>query len=159
MKSFLFAVSLLLAVALAADNDFFQLGLYYDVPEEERASQRISNQRKTTWRIQHNNMRKKYHEEWGGRYRALRWNTQLEEEAHAWAQEIVKTCVNKAPGSGKNPNSWGVNSSVRGGTRSFQPVQNIMQLWENKLDKGYPLNQVMTQVLWHSKCSQDMYLL
>lgn len=96
-------------------------------------------------------MRKKYHTEFGGRYRALKWNTALEDEAHAWAEEIVQTCVNKAPGSGKNPNGWGVNANVRGATRVFQSPTNIMKLWENKLEKGYPLNQVMTQVLWRGK--------
>lgn len=153
MNNFLFALSILIAsVALSAGIDNGQLALYYDHSEDERSgSQRISNQRKVTWRVQHNNMRKKYHVEYGGRFRALRWSNALEEEAHAWAEEIVKTCVNKAPGSGKNPNGWGVNASVRGGTRNFQPVQNLMQLWENKLEKGYPLNQVMTQVLWRGK--------
>ena len=150
MKTFLFILCILVAsVAPAAGVGDNQLALYYDHSEDERSgSQRISNQRKATWRIQHNNMRKKYQVEYGGRYRALRWSNALEEEAHAWAQEIVKTCDNKAPGSGQNPNGWGVNASVRGASRYFQPVQNIMKLWENKLEKGYPLNQVMTQVLW-----------
>jgi hypothetical protein len=161
MKTVLLAISLLVAsVAMVAGGDN-KLALYYDYTEDERSgSQRgISNQRKTTWRIQHNNMRKKYQVEYGGRYRALRWNAQLEEEAHAWAEEIVKTCVNKAPGSGENPNQWGVNAAVRGGTRSFQPVQNIIKLWENKLEKGYPLNQVMTQVLWRGTNVFSLHLI
>ena len=164
MKTFLFALSLLVScVALTVDsnNDFFQLALYYDLPEEEEMrsnNQRISNQRKATWRIQHNKMRKKYQVEFGGRYKALRWNTGLEDEAHAWAQEIVKTCVNAAPGSEENPNNWGSNSAAQRGTRDFRPVQSIMKMWENTLERGYPKNRVMTQVLWRGEYSYMMLI-
>eukprot|EP00956_Cyclotella_meneghiniana_P001049 scaffold1252_cov66-Cyclotella_meneghiniana.AAC.3 len=157
MKTFLIALSLLIssvALTVVGNNDFFQLALYYDLPEEEEirsnTQQRISNQRKATWRIQHNNMRKKYQVEFGGRYKALRWNTALEDEAHAWAQEIVQTCVNAAPGSEENPNNWGFNSAAQKGTRDFRPVQSIMKMWEKTLERGYPNNKVMTQVLWRS---------
>jgi hypothetical protein len=163
MKSFVIALSLLAASLAAAggniDNevapefDEFEADEHEIQVEEINQASRslITNQRRGTWRIQHNNMRKKYHVEYGGRFKALRWNTALELEAQAWAEEIAKTCQNKAPGSGQNVHNFGVNSAVRGGSRKFQSPINVMKTWESKLDYGYPINQVMTQVLWSGK--------
>jgi hypothetical protein len=158
MKPFVLAISLLAAsVAPAAcdlDNEVAPIDfepVEYEInPDSINDSTRSlgSNQRDATWRIQHNIMRKKYQVQYGGRFRAVKWSDTLEEEALAWAKEIVKTCQNKAPGAGQNPNNFGVNSAVRGGTRIFQSPINVMKTWEKKLDLGYPGNQVMTQVLW-----------
>lgn len=157
MKPFVLAISLLAASVTAVSDIDHEVGLVDSEavpskinPEPINHSTRslISNQRKTTWRVQHNKMRKKYQVEFGGRFNAVKWSGALEDEAQAWAEEIVKTCQNKAPGAGQNPNNFGVNSSVRGGTRIFQSPINVMKTWEKKLELGYPGNQVMTQVLW-----------
>jgi len=158
MKPFVLAISLLAASVAPAASDLdnevapidFEPVEYEINPDPINDSTRSlgSNQRDATWRIQHNKMRKIYQVQYGGRFRAVNWSDALEEEAQAWAKEIVKTCQNKAPGAGENPNNFGVNSSVRGGTRIFQSPINVMKTWEKKLDLGYPGNQVMTQVLW-----------
>lgn len=104
--------------------------------------------RMATWKKVHNDMRKKYHVQYGGEFVPIKWNMELKNEAEAWAKELVSNCVNRLPGSTKNPNNYGVNSAMNSKSSIFRSPVAIMKMWENKLPLGYPANSVMTQVLW-----------
>jgi len=107
-----------------------------------------SGKRMAQWKKVHNDMRKKYHVEYGGEFTRILWNMELKKDAEVWANEIVSNCVNRAPGPTKNPNNYGVNSAMRRGQRGFQSPITVMKMWERRLPQGYPTNSVMTQVLW-----------
>lgn len=105
-------------------------------------------ERMSWWKKSHNDMRRKYHPKFGGKFVAINWNNALKKEAEAFAKKLVNNCVNRVPKSGENPHNYGVNSALKPKTRLFQNPANIMKLWENKLQYGYPTSGVFTQVLW-----------
>lgn len=157
------ALSLLIASLAAADervssslNSAAPANLVQDEygPDDEKTNLRHlqsgpnAGKRMTTWRKVHNNMRKKYHVEYGGEFTPIKWNMELKREAEIWANELVKTCVNKLPGATQNPNYYGVNSAMESGSRAFRSPVAVMKMWERKLPLGYPDNSVATQVLW-----------
>ncbi|KAL7516291.1 hypothetical protein ACHAWX_001321 [Stephanocyclus meneghinianus] len=145
-------VSSLNHVQTEADIDFLEFDVA-DTEEPNRLGRSLQNgpnagKRMATWKKAHNDMRRKYHELYGGEFVPLTWNMELKNDAETWAKQLVKTCANKSPGAGENPNDYGVNSAMRSGQRNFQSPITIMNMWEKKLTLGYPKNSVMTQVLW-----------
>eukprot|EP00579_Thalassiosira_antarctica_P032265 CAMPEP_0201994544 /NCGR_PEP_ID=MMETSP0905-20130828/2346_1 /ASSEMBLY_ACC=CAM_ASM_000554 /TAXON_ID=420261 /ORGANISM="Thalassiosira antarctica, Strain CCMP982" /LENGTH=229 /DNA_ID=CAMNT_0048549531 /DNA_START=167 /DNA_END=856 /DNA_ORIENTATION=- len=96
------------------------------------------------WLTAHNTRRKFYQEDYGVSYRPLKWSVGLRELADDWAEDLARNCQNRAPTS-----EYGVNSQ-RHESGVVPPAEETLQLWENKLGKGYPANQVMTQVLWRA---------
>ncbi|KAL3788132.1 hypothetical protein HJC23_005470 [Cyclotella cryptica] len=157
MKTITFAISLLLVsvVAVSEKQDHATVKASNTINHHEQSGRRAQNgpnagKRMATWRKAHNDMRRKYHVEFGGTFKSVKWNMELKNHAEKWAKEIVKTCVNRTPKSGQNPNDYGVNSAVKTGTRGFQNPITVMKTWEKKLPLGYPKNSVMTQVLWRN---------
>jgi hypothetical protein len=164
MKTITFALALLVASVAATEHQVSSINNAeadeaqdldeYDSADTEKSNlRRLQNgpnaaKRMAAWKKAHNDMRKKYHEEFGGEFVPINWNMELKQEAEAWAKQLVTNCVNRAPGSTMNPNNYGVNSAMRSGQTAFQNPVNVMEVWEKKLPLGYPANSVMTQVLW-----------
>jgi hypothetical protein len=168
MKAVTVALSLVLATL--ASSEFATLNsanpdadLIVDIlPEEEEQDHSSSNnlrsrylqsgpnaaKRMATWRKVHNQARKKYQVQYGGTFTPLKWNMELHDQAELWAQQLVTDCVNRLPGSSKNPNNYGVNAAMNSKSTVFRSPYAVMKNWENKLQYGYPTNSVMTQVLW-----------
>lgn len=160
MKGITIAISLLIA-SVAAVNDADPTAnnhadafteQFTDLPKNQ-PQRRIQSgpnagKRMATWKKAHNNMRKKYHVEYGGEFTPMKWNMALKRDAERWAKQLVRDCNNRLPGDTYNPNEYGVNSAMKTGSRGFQNPNMVMKSWENKLQFGYPRNQAMTQVLW-----------
>lgn len=100
------------------------------------------------WLDAHNDRRKRYQEGYGVSYRTLKWSNGLEELAQEGADENAEQCKNRDPGAVK----YGVNSQMMKGSGSSTPTsaEKTLTIWENRLSKGYPGNQAITQVLWKS---------
>jgi hypothetical protein len=62
------------------------------------------------WLVAINEVREEYQNEYGGpgTYTEIEWSADLSSEAQKWANEIAAKCVNGVPGSGSNPNDYGV---------------------------------------------------
>lgn len=169
MKSITVAISLLVASAAAinkrtdhvAATGLDHVGVVeetneFDLPVvTEQSQRRIQNgpnagKRMATWRKAHNDMRRKYHVQYGGEFTPVKWNMSLKRDAEAWAKELVKNCNNRVPDKEFNENGHGVNSAMKTGSRGFQNPVMVMKTWENKEPRGYPKNGVFTQVLWSS---------
>jgi hypothetical protein len=159
MKSITVAISLLVASVVAVNDKAAAAGLdaiaESDGPDiiEKSNLRRLQSgskdsQQMAKWKKAHNDMRKKYHVDFGGEFTAINWNMKLKNEAEAWAKQLVKNCVNRLPDDDYNENGYGVNSAMKMGLRDFQDPNAVMNMWENKLKLGYPKNQEMTQVLW-----------
>ncbi|KAL7506332.1 hypothetical protein ACHAXN_003596 [Cyclotella atomus] len=166
MKSITVALSLLLATL--ASSEFTTLnsahpeeaGAAIDIVPDEPSSNGLrqnsrslqsgpnAEKRKINWRKVHNAARKKYQVQYGGTFTPIKWSDELHSEALLWAKELVSNCVNRLPGSAKNPNNYGVNAAMNSKSRIFRSPFAVMNTWENKLQYGYPANSVMTQVLW-----------
>ena len=73
----------------------------------------------------------------------MEWNEALKAEAEAVALENVAICKETVP---KSPYGWNV--AGKQGKSDFRTVEDVMMIWENKLDGGFPKNSEFLQVLW-----------
>jgi len=96
------------------------------------------------WLEEHNTRRKFYHESFLVSYVPLEWSVGLMEEATEWAESLAKDCRNKSP----NDIDYGVNSQGITGSDEKRTAKMSLDIWEKKLDMGYPANNAMTQALW-----------
>eukprot|EP00970_Alexandrium_tamarense_P007403 scaffold1344_cov232-Alexandrium_tamarense.AAC.8 len=102
--------------------------------------------RQTTWLNQHNIKRKKYQPQYGGTYKAMTWSNNLKNQASTLAKQLAANgCQLKRPDGMK----YGINMYASFMMTSTLPTtSSIMSYWETNLNKGFPSNGAMTQVLW-----------
>lgn len=93
-----------------------------------------------------------YREEWhvkeGYTYVPLEWSNDLFIDALDHANKLTEECKMKTPTGDLNDYGW--NIAGKQGHSDFRTVQDIFQIWDNKLYKGWPNNKEMSQVLWRS---------
>mmetsp|Transcript_26941 Transcript_26941/g.56708 ORF Transcript_26941/g.56708 Transcript_26941/m.56708 type:complete len:233 (-) Transcript_26941:189-887(-) len=103
---------------------------------------RNNRQRANEWLSMHNSKREEYV---GPDYVPMMWSNELKLMAEDWANTLAANCKNEAPST---PYGW--NTAGKQGSPDFRSVEDVMTIWENKLDKGRPENYEFTQVLWQA---------
>lgn len=101
------------------------------------------------WLDEHNIRREAYHKEHATEYRPLQWSPELAKDASDWVEKILPTCKVV-----REPNlEEGENMSVKkyNGPRDNELIVNMLARWSDlKLEREYPDNQTMTQVMWRA---------
>ena len=101
--------------------------------------------RQTEWIKTHNAKRKKYQVQYGGNFSNIKWNNSLKNKAATLAKNMAKNnCEYNVPSNFE----YGVNYSKSIGSAKVPTVASAMNNWEKTLNKEYPDNGTMTQVLW-----------
>lgn len=119
------------------------------------------NSRENEWLHEHNTRREAFHNEHGIEYRPLQWSHELAKDASEWLENMLPSCESTpAPDLEEGEN---VASAKRSGPSDTELPSNILTRWsDRKLDKDYPNNQTLTQVMWratrHVGCS-DKYII
>ncbi|KAL3804447.1 hypothetical protein ACHAWO_012463 [Cyclotella atomus] len=111
------------------------------------------NSRDKDWLASHNSRRRKYHQNAGKSYRALRWSTTLASDASKWANSLLSGCyatgINHQGGVGDGENL--AKNKGAGTWGSLYDTDKIVGRWvENEANLSYPHNAHLTQVIWYS---------
>ncbi len=163
--SFIFAANIDDAIASKPDVEFddvaaafhlsselvresFLRGAHENSELEIPRRNRNTRQRANEWLTMHNSKREEYI---GLDYVPMMWSNELKLMAEDWANTLATNCKNEAP---TTPYGW--NIAGKQGSPDFRSVEDVMTIWENKLDKGRPDNYEFTQVLWQVSLSSIM---
>mmetsp|Transcript_33386 Transcript_33386/g.58592 ORF Transcript_33386/g.58592 Transcript_33386/m.58592 type:complete len:249 (-) Transcript_33386:100-846(-) len=110
----------------------------------------VAVDRNTQWLNAHNDERKMWHDQEGYAYRPMKRSLDLEKNAEYWANELVLNCKSRSPPPGSGLVDYGWNIAGKQGLTEFRTVEEVFQLWNNKLYQGWPKNMEMSQVLWRA---------
>jgi len=112
----------------------------------------IMSQRDADWLDSHNSRRREWHERYNKTFVPLKWSNRLKADSKVWAIELLKSCGN---GLFHDPNThYGENVAGNSGKGSWATVRStdaiLTRFVENEVDKEYPKNSHLTQVLWRA---------
>lgn len=113
----------------------------------------ILSDNEKAWVDAHNTRRAAFHEQHGREYRPLRWSAELARHAAEWAEKLLPNCaavsetnIEEGELIAVNKGRYRLNSPKR-----TEAPENILQRWsDTKLDRSYPENQTLTQVMWRA---------
>lgn len=102
------------------------------------------------WLNEHNRRRAAFHERHGREYRPLTWSRELADSASDWADRILPTCQFDHEPDLRVGENVALNhySGFRGPSDNEVPATILARWSDRKLDKEYPDNQTLTQVMW-----------
>lgn len=104
------------------------------------------------WLDEHNTRRETFHTKHNKEYRPLQWSSELAQDASNWVDKILPTCEIVQEPNLEEGESIAINeySDSIGPSENETPAKILARWSDKKLDREYPDNQTMTQVMWRA---------
>jgi len=110
--------------------------------------------REEQWLDGHNVRRQKWHEQYGKKYKPLKWSEELKDMAQSYADELASDCGATVHDSYENRKGYGENLASNTGFGSWGELKSVDKIMTRYVEREStwvpPANNHFMQVLWYA---------